>query len=123
MKAAVFALTLMLAATVAWGQEQRPPETDAFRVSWQSERDPVASRIEGIVHNESVLRVTDVRVRIEGVDAASQPVGLAFAWAVGDIEPGGDTSFVFDAIPNAVNYRFAVVSYDVVSRPAARESR
>jgi len=43
-------------------------------------------------------------------------------WAIGDIDPGGETSFVFDALPDAVSYQIAVVSYDVVSGPA-REPR
>ena len=41
-----------------------------------------------------------------------------FTWTIGDIVPGGQTSFVFEAMPEAVSYRFAVVSYNVVSGPA-----
>jgi hypothetical protein len=70
------------------------------------------------VHNDSPFRVTDVRLQLEGLGADRQAVGWTFAWAVGDLVPGGETSFVFDALPGAVSYRFAVVSYDVVSAPA-----
>ena len=122
MKALGFGVALMLVATVASGQDQRPPAPDAFRVTWQRETDPVASRIEGRVHNASPFRVTDVRVEVQGLDADSRLVGRTFTWAIGDIPPGDQTSFVFEAIPDAVNYRFAVVSYDVVSGPA-RDSR
>ena len=41
----------MLVATAAWGQAHRPA-TDAFRVSWDLETDPVDRRIEGRVHND-----------------------------------------------------------------------
>jgi hypothetical protein len=94
MKALGFGLALMLMATGASGQDQRPPAPDAFRVSWQQETDPVSPRIEGRVHNDSPFRVTDVRLQVEGLDAGSRPVGRTFAWALGDIAPGEDTSFV-----------------------------
>src|SRR6267142_3103513 len=112
----------MLVATAAWGQAQRPA-TDAFRVSWDRETDPVDRRIEGRVHNDSPFRVTDVRLDVQGLDAGGRPVGRTFAWALGDIAPGGDSSFVTEAVPGAVTYRITVVSYDVVSGPVARESR
>ena len=108
----------MLVTAVASAQDQWLPAADAFRVSWQRETDPVAPRIVGRVHNDSPFRVTDVRLEVQGLDANRQAVGRTFAWAFGDIVPGGETSFVFDAMPGAVSYRVAVVSYDVVSGPA-----
>ena len=44
MKAVGVGFVLMLVATAAWGQAQRPA-TDAFRVSWDLETDPVDRRI------------------------------------------------------------------------------
>ena len=41
----------VLVATAAWAQAYRPA-TDAFRVSWDLETDPVDRRIEGRVHND-----------------------------------------------------------------------
>jgi hypothetical protein len=122
MKALGFAAALMLVATVASAQDQRPPAPGPFRVTWQQETDPVASRIEGRVHNDSPFRVTDVRLEVQGLDPDNRLVGRTFTWAIGDIAPGGETSFVFEAIPEAVSYRFAVLSYDVVSGPT-RDSR
>jgi hypothetical protein len=123
MKALGFGLALMLVATVAWGQDQQLPAGDSFRVSWERETNPVARRIEGRVQNNSPFRVTDVRLEVQGLDAGSRPVGRTFAWALGEIAPGGDTSFVTEAVPGAVTYQITVVSYDVVSGPVARESR
>jgi hypothetical protein len=122
MKALGFGLALMLVSTTAWSQDQRPPASDAFRVSWQRETDPVAQRIEGRVHNDSQFRVTDVRLQVEGLDGGSRPVGRTFAWALGDIAPGQDTSFVTEAVPGAVTYHITVISYDVVSGPMAPEA-
>ena len=117
MRAAIaLALTLMLPTTVAWGQDRDRPANDAFHVSWEPETGPVASRIEGRVHNASRFRVTDVRLQVEGLNADGQPVGRAFAWALGDIGPGGDTSFIVEGMHGAVTYRIAVDSFDVVSK-------
>ena len=119
MRAAIaLALALMLPTTVAWGGDR--PANDSFRVSWEPEPDPVASRIEGRVHNDSLYRVTDVRLQIEGLDADGQPVGRTFAWALGDISPGGETSFVVEGMHGAVTYRMAVYSFDVVSAEPSR---
>ena len=123
MKALGFGLALMLVATTAWSQDERPPATDAFRVSWQPETDPVTRWIEGRVHNDSQFRVTDVRLQVDGLDAGSRPVGRTFAWALGDIAPGEDTSFFTEAVPGAVTYQITVISYDVVSGPMAPETR
>jgi len=122
MKALGFGVALMLVATVVSAQDQRSPAPDAFRVSWQRETDPVARRIEGRVHNDSPFRVTDLRLEVQDLDADGRLVGRTFTRTIGDIVPGGQTSFVFEAMPEAVSYRFAVVSYDVVSGPA-REPR
>jgi len=123
MKALGFGLALMVVATTSWSQEQRAPATDAFRVSWEQEADPVTRRIEGRVHNDSRFRVTDVRLQVEGLDAGSRSVGRTYAWALGDIAPGEDTSFFTEAVPGAVTYQITVISYDVVSGPTARDSR
>jgi len=112
MKALGFGVALMLVATVVSAQDQRSPAPDAFRVSWQRETDPVARRIEG----------RDLRLEVQDLDADGRLVGRTFTRTIGDIVPGGQTSFVFEAMPEAVSYRFAVVSYDVVSGPA-REPR
>ena len=113
--ALALALALMLPTTVAWGQDRDRPANDSFHVSWEPETDSVTPRIEGRVQNDSRFRVTDVRLQVEGLNAAGQPVGRTLAWAVGDIEPGGDTSFVVEGMRGAVTYRIAVDSFDLVS--------
>ena len=119
MRAAIaLALALMLPTTMAWGGDR--PANVLFRVSSQPEPDPVASRIEGRVHNDSRFRVTDVRLQVDGLDADGQLVGRTFAWALGDIAAGGETSFVFEGMRGAVTYRMAVYSFDVVSAEPSR---
>src|SRR5438105_3316768 len=71
--------------------------------------------IEPIVHNDSRYRVTDVQLRVEGLNADNHEVGQRVVWALGDIAPSGETSVVAERIPGAVNYRITVVSFDLVS--------
>ena len=56
-----------------------------------------------------------VRLQVEGLDADRHSIGRTLVWAFGDIAPGGETSFVAEPMPGAVNYRITVVSYDLVS--------
>jgi hypothetical protein len=116
MSAAIaLALALMLPATAAWGQDRGRPANDSLQVSWNADPRGVTPRIEGRVHNSSSFRLTDVRLQVEGLGADGQPVGRTFAWALGDVGPGGETSFVVQGMPGAETYRIAVESFDVVS--------
>ncbi|MGH7392221.1 MAG: FxLYD domain-containing protein [Candidatus Rokuibacteriota bacterium] len=112
-------LALVLLATAARGQSQDSRASGWFRVSWERPVYSLVPRIAGQVHNDSPFRVTAVRLRVEGLDADSRPVGQAFVWALGAIEPGGRTTFAVEPMPGAVTYRIAVASFDVVSGPEA----
>ncbi len=106
-------LVLILLTTSAWGQSY----DGWFRVSWTPEPDGETRipRIEATVHNDSRYRVTDVQLRVEGLSADNHRVGQRVVWALGDIGPNGETSFVAETIPGAVTYRITVVSFDLVS--------
>src|SRR5262249_12319798 len=109
-------LLLALAMAVpAWAQGRGHPPDGSFHVTWQSERDGTVPGVEGQIVNGLPVRVTDVRVRIEGIDGNGRPVGARVVWALGDIDPGAGTSFRTAAMPGAVDYRVKVLSYDAVS--------
>ena len=114
-RALTFALALVLLTTAAWGQTDEQGAQRWFRVSWAPPVDGVVSTIKGSVFNDSPYRVTDVRLQVEGLDADRHSVGRRLAWAVGDIEPGGETFFAAEPLPGALSYRITVVSYDLVS--------
>jgi len=117
-RALVFEVGLLLLTTTAWGQTGQTGEQAAqrwFQVSWAPPTAGVVSSIKGSVFNDSPYRVTDVRLQVEGLDADHHLVGRTLAWAIGDIAPGGETSFVAEPMPGAVSYRITVVSYDLVS--------
>jgi hypothetical protein len=113
-------LALVLMTGVVSAENPDQSANGLFRVTWEPRTDSVAARtIQGHVYNDSPLRVTDVRLQVEGLGADDHPVGKTFAWALGDIVPSGETSFVVDSMPGAVTYRIGVVSYDVVSSAEA----
>jgi len=108
-----FALFVWLAPMTVWAQDQGAPSTDWFHVSWQPGVLP--STIEGLVDNTSPFHAIDVRLQIEGLDAANHRVGVRLVWANDDIAPGGRTSYFTETIPGAVNYRVTVASFELVS--------
>ena len=118
MKALGLGIMLVFVATVASAQDDVPVVAQAFRVSLDQAQHPVAGRIVGQVHNDSDLRVTDVRLEIVGFDINRHAVGSRLTWAFGDIVAGGETSFAFAPMPDASSYRITVISYDVVSVPS-----
>ena len=108
-------LALVLMAAAAWGQGAGQPANGSFRVSWEPRTTGVIPTIQGNVRNDSGVRVTDVRLQVEGLDAGGRPMGGRVAWALGNIVPGGESSFVVESVAGAVSYRIAVVSFAVVS--------
>ena len=55
------------------------------------------------------------RISGEGLNADNGSAGRTFAWAVGDLPPGGATFFAVQPILGSVSYRGRVVSWDLVS--------
>ena len=108
-------VALVLTTAVAWGQDRRQPASDSFRVTWQPRATGVVPTIEGRVYNASPVWVTDVRLQVEGLDPEDHAVGRRFTWVLGDIVPGGESSFVVDTVRGAAGYRITVVSFSVVS--------
>lgn len=116
MRSGVLGLVLVtLAAAPAWAQGDEAQGERWFRVSWEPSKYRLLLTIRGQVQNDSPYRVTNVRLQIDGLGADSRPVGRTFVWAVGDIAPGGRTSFAAEPIPGSVTYQVRVVSWDLVS--------
>lgn len=114
------ALFLVLLASPAWAQNW----DRWFHVSWgpEAEGKTPTPRIEAFVRNDSPYRVTDVQLEVEGLSGDQRSVGRRVAWALGDIEPGGESSFVTEAMPGAASYRIRVISFDVVSAETTQPS-
>ena len=111
-----FVLGLALGVLTAPAASAQDVPATAFRVNWQPRDGGGVPTIEGRVHNDSTYRVTDVRVQIDALDANGALVARRDAWALGDIGPGGESTFVVERFKGAANYQMAVVSFHVVSR-------
>jgi hypothetical protein len=111
-------LTLVVLTSPAWGQNW----DRWFRVSWgpEAEGKTPTPRIEASVRNDSPYRVTDVELEVVGLGADQHSVGQRFVWALGDIDPGGESSCVTEAMPGAATYRITVISFDIVSAEPTR---
>lgn len=116
-KCAIVALALLAGlATDVLAQGTAAPSADALRVTWQPRQYTVVPAIEGYVQNDTVFRVSSVRLRVEGLDGSGQSVGETSTWAFGTIPPGGRGHFVVPTVPGATTYRITVSSFDRVSR-------
>lgn len=118
-------LALVVSAPAADGLAQGiAPSAEGLRVTWQPRQYAVVPAIEGYVQNDTVYRVSAVRLRIEGLDANGQAVGETSTWTFGAIPPGGRGHFVVPPVPRATTYRITVTAFDRVSReePPATQS-
>jgi hypothetical protein len=92
---------------------------ESFRVEWARRTEPwMKPGVEGYVYNDSVYRVSNVRLRIEVLDGANQRVGERFGWVYGSIDPGGRGYFVLPPPEAGHTYLITVVSFDPISRQA-----
>src|SRR3989442_6014982 len=108
-------LALILLATATSAQNFARPSDQWFRVSWGPRTYGVVPAIEGRVHNDSDFWISNVRLRVEGLDAGRRPVRELFAWTFGDIAPGGQGYFLVQTVPGAATYRIPVSPVDVGS--------
>lgn len=83
-------------------------------MSWESRKHGTTPALEGYVYNDWVFRVSDVRLRIEGLDADSRPVGETVAWTFHSIAPGDRAYFVSPTVAGAAGYRVTVAWFNVV---------
>ena len=87
-----------------------------FSVGWEASliggRD---AAVKGYVDNRSRLRVGDVHLRVETLDASGRVIGESFGWVMGDVAPGGRGYFVVRITVPGAGYRVSVESYDAIS--------
>jgi hypothetical protein len=87
-----------------------------FGVGW--EQSLIGGReaaVKGYVDNRSQLRVGDVHLRVETLDAGGRVIGESFGWVMGDLAPGGRGYFLVRISVPGADYRVTVESYDAIS--------
>ncbi len=91
-----------------------------FSVSWEPHliggRD---AAVKGYVDNRSQLRIGDVHLRVETLDAGGKVIGEAYGWVTGDVAAGSRGYFVVRVGVPGATYRVTVESYDAISTSTA----
>ena len=102
------------------------PVTDVpgqFRFELEEAQNPMRGRaVEGFVYNNPPWRITNVRLRVESLDATGAVTGETSGWVVGDVRSGGRGYFYVPVPARGATYRASVQSFDKVGlevRPEA----
>jgi hypothetical protein len=112
------ALLLLVAVTVALPSanavaQALAPAGGGFRAD--AEPDLLGRRgpaIVGWLYNENEFAVSNVRVRVEVLDASGQPLGTGEGWVYGNV-PARGRAYFFVTVPRYANgYRVTVVRFD-----------
>ena len=92
-----------------------------FRFELEEAQTPHRGRgVEGYLYNGLPWRITNVRLRIESLDAAGTVTGEGSGWVLGDVRAGGRGYFFVLVSPGASTYRATVQSFDRVMLEAPR---
>src|SRR2546430_6545367 len=76
--------------------------------------------VEGYVYNGLPWRITNVRLRVDSVDANGTVTASASGWVTGDVRAGGRGDFYVLVSSPAKTYRASVQSFDKVAVEAPR---
>jgi hypothetical protein len=110
---AVVAIVLSLLAAGTAGAADFFIRDPRVEVQWQAGRSRRGPVVHGYVMNHTTANLTDVRLRIERLDAAGQPAGAEVRRLFGELPAFGRTSFE-ERVAAAPGYRLEVVSYTIV---------
>ena len=117
MKVTMLVIAMTLAAIV--GADVARAETataDApFRLELAQANGARGLGVEGYVYNGLPWRITNVRVRVESVDANGTVTTSASGWVIGDVKSGGRGYFYVPVSAPGKTYRGAVQSFDKVA--------
>ena len=75
--------------------------------------------VEGYVSNGLPWRITNVRLRVDSVDASGTVTASASGWVMGDVKAGG-RGYCYVPVSAVKTYRATVQSFDKVAVEAPR---
>jgi hypothetical protein len=121
---AMMVLTLTPAvAAVAAAQPAQDEVARQLRVEWRLPGEEwTRPRIVGHVYNDSSYRVGSVRLRVEILDAASQPVRSELAWIYVDVPARSRASFSVRRPAGGTAFRLTVESFVLIARERPAET-
>ena len=110
----------MIMTTIAGSvvAEAETPTADAqtpFRFELSQADGPRGLGVEGYVYNGLPWRITNIRLRVDSIDANGTVTASSSGWVMGDVKAGGRGHFYVRVWPAAKTYRANVQSYDKVA--------
>jgi len=117
--ATVMILTL---AAVAAAQHAQDEVARLLRVEWElPSQEWTRPRIVGHVYNDSGYRIGSVRLRVETLDAAKQPIRTQLAWIYVDV-PARSRAYFSLRRPAGDLFRLTVESFVLIAREGVSET-
>ena len=102
----------VLSAAQPWAAED---ERSQFRFEFAETESYRGLGVEGWIYNDLRWRVTNVRLRVDCVDANTAVNASGAGWVIGDVLAGGRGYFYVPIPSRAAAYRVSVQSFDKVS--------
>jgi len=118
MKRMLLLFAMMITTIAGAGVALVTPTVDAqtpFRFELAQADGPRGLGVEGYVYNGLPWRITNVRLRVDGVDANGTVTASVSGWVMGDVEAGGHGYFYVPVSSAAKTYRATVQSFDKVA--------
>jgi hypothetical protein len=101
-------------ATAVRAQTAITSDQSPFRFRFERTASPRGVAVEGYLYNALPWRITNVRLRIDSVDADGTLVASASGWVLGDVAAGGRGYFHVPVSAQAATYRPSVQRFDKV---------
>ncbi len=113
-------ITTIAGAGVALVQTPTAAAQTPFRFELAQADGPRGLGVAGYVYNGLPWRITNVRLRVDGVDANGTVTASVSGWGMGDVEAGGRGYFYVPVSSAATTYRATVQSFDKIAVEAPR---
>src|SRR5262245_50632081 len=108
-------ITTVAGSVVATAQTPVADAQGPFRFELEQANGPRGPGVEGYIYNGLPWRITNVRLRVDSVDANGMVTASASGWVVGDVKAGDRGHFYVVVSSPATRYRATVQSFDKVA--------
>lgn len=103
-------------SVVSAAQAPDGDERSQFRFEFQQTESHRGLGVEGWIYNGLPWRITNVRLKVDCVDANGTVTASSAGWVIGDVPAAGSGYFYITISSRADSYRVSVPSYTTVAR-------